>query len=91
MRRIIPQHVDLPFGFRVYIRRISPAEMADRLDDEEGESIVAAGFWDYDEATIYLDKTLPIAKQRYILAHELLHAVNDWVHHLLNNGVAETL
>ena len=47
------------------------------------------GGWTYDvdadRATIMIDGTAPVAQQRYILLHELLHAV----HELLDIGVCE--
>lgn len=90
MRKVIPKFVDLPFGFRIEVRRIPPSEMADRLE-EDLEDGSAAGFWDFDEMTIFIDKSLPAAKQRYILAHEMVHAVNDWAHLCLNMGVSKSL
>jgi hypothetical protein len=89
-RKVIPNRITLPFGFVIAVHRISPSEMADRLEEDLDEGN-AAGFWDYDQMAIFIDKTLPIAKQRYIMAHEMVHAVNDWAHWCLNRGVSKSL
>ena len=38
------------------------------------------GYWDVGTRTIYVDKTVGERKQRYVLTHELMHAVADWQH-----------
>ena len=37
------------------------------------------GCWMVDDMTIYVCKSLPARRKRYVYAHELLHAVHDWM------------
>ena len=59
---------------------------------DPNESSIAAnthGLWlydvDEDKATIVISKDAPIAGQRYVLLHELLHAI----HEVLDVGISE--
>lgn len=71
-RHPIPEHVDLPFGYRVMIKQIPRKELEGHL----GNGVMAS--WVVEDQTIYLDKSRPIKKRRADLAHELVHALADW-------------
>jgi len=45
--------------------------------------------WNVMEKTIYLDRTLPLRKRRYLLTHEVMHAVVDWQAEILDTVHAE--
>ncbi len=86
-RLVIPHRVHLPFGYIVAIRQITDTEMDEMIEaDDAGEP--ADGYWNPDTRIIYLRKRLPMRRRRYILAHEMAHAVNDWLHHYLDCGIA---
>ncbi len=68
----IPNHVTLPFGYRITIVQLGDRE----YDEENGEGSFAC--WDVDARTVYLRKRRPIRKRRADLAHEFLHACADW-------------
>lgn len=80
---ILPKSLTLPFGYRVSIREVTDGEMRE-MDDEDER--VSDGCWDVETRTIYIVKTLSPRRKRYILGHELFHAVLDWQHHMLNEG-----
>jgi Zn-dependent peptidase ImmA (M78 family) len=73
----LPSRVTLPFGYVVLVKQVTDAEM--RAQDEDGE--LADGLWDCEGRIIYLRRSLPVRRRRYILAHEMQHAVADWTHH----------
>ena len=68
----IPKNIRFPFGYTVKIVQKTCKE----LEDMAGEPIY--GMWVDNERTIYLSKTLPAAKRRGILLHELTHALEDF-------------
>lgn len=78
----LPARVHLPFGYVVLVRQITDAEM--RGLDEDGD--LHDGLWDVESRTIYVRLALPIRRRRYILSHELGHALWDWQHALMNDG-----
>src|SRR2546428_13486566 len=82
-RLTIPKRVQLPFGYVVTIKQVTDSEMEEIVEDGTGESV--DGYWDPDERVLYIRKSLPIRRHRYILAHELGHACNDWQHHAMMN------
>lgn len=86
--RRIPQTHQFPGGYRIVIRRVPPRELAEELEAEPHD---AGGCWDDDKREILIDKTLPIAGQWYVLGHELQHAMLDYQHWLLSEGIAKTL
>ena len=79
----IPSRVVLPFGYRITVRMLTDTEM-----DQRDTS--ADGIWDSDTRTIYIRKSLPATRRRYILGHELGHAWLDWQHRFLDNRKAST-
>jgi uncharacterized protein DUF955 len=87
-RLTIPKRVQLPFGYVVTIKQVTDSEMEEIVEDGTGESV--DGYWDPDERVLYIRKSLPIRRRRYILAHELGHAWNDWQHHAMDNGIASS-
>lgn len=68
----IPKTVKLP-GCRIRVK-VVPSEEAEKLGVCDG-----AWLYDYEKQTavILIDGRQPIAVQRYILLHELLHAVHE--------------
>ena len=75
MRRAksIPKFVDLPFGYpRIKVKQRSKSQMESYCEDTDG-------CWMVDDMTIYVCKSLPVKRKRYVYAHELLHAVHDWM------------
>ena len=76
----LPTRIHLPFGYTVLVKQITDAEMI--LHDEDGE--LQDGLWDVELRTIFVRRSLPLTRRKYILGHEILHAVNDWVHDCLN-------
>ncbi len=81
----IPSRVQFPFGYDVLIRQVSDAEMLDVLEAEEPQDI-SDGAWIVDTRTIYIRKALPVQRRKYILSHELGHALWDWQHECMNWG-----
>lgn len=67
----IPKRIHLP-GVTVYVRPL-PKERQDEFD----------GMWVYsvekDEAYLFIDTSLPIESQRYVILHELQHAAIELV------------
>ena len=78
-----PKRLTLPFDYTIAIREVTDGEMRD-MDDADVRT--TDGCWDVETRTIYIVKTLPPRRKRYILGHELIHAVLDYNHHLLNEG-----
>ena len=76
----LPSRVHFPFGYVVRVRQVTDAEMRALEDDEES----CDGMWDSETRTIYVRAALPMRRRRYILGHELGHALWDWQHDLMN-------
>lgn len=79
----IPFRVNLPFGYGITVKQVNKETMTLVAPDADGA-------WNVDIKTIYILKSLPITRKRYILAHELGHAWLDWQHHHLNNGQSKS-
>lgn len=77
----IPKQVRLPFGYVVTVRQVTGKEL-----DRAIEGVDAC--WDVEERAIWIRKSLPITRKRYLLAHELGHAWLDWQHQYLDEGIA---
>ena len=84
--RRIPHTVVFPFGYRVGVRQVSRAELRAMDDDDDTDDLDA--WFDGDARVIYIDRSLPIRRRRYLLTHELSHAWADWQHYCLDIGVA---
>lgn len=80
----IPSRVLLPFGYLVTIKHLTDTEMQDIADGDLDD-----GLWDVETKTIYIRKGLSVRRQRYILTHELHHALIDWTHECLNDEIAK--
>lgn len=79
----IPSQVTFPFGYRITVRQLFEREM-NTLDAGSD------GVWDVSTKTVYIRRRLPLARKRYILAHELGHAWLDWQHQYLDEGTAKS-
>lgn len=84
----LPTRVTLPFGYIVKVKAITDSEMAEEMDAESSEDI-CDGLWESETRTIFIRKSLPTRRQRYVLGHELLHAVLDFTHDTLNSEIAK--
>lgn len=78
-----PKWLKMPYGYKVQIKQISRKKMT------EDHSPDTDGIWDVDSGTIWLVKSLSPERKRYVLAHEIGHAVTDWTHWLVNEGLAK--
>lgn len=79
----LPRRLTLPFGYTITFRYCTAAEMkAHEVDDSDG-------YWDSDTRTIYLRRRLPVKRLRYIIGHELDHAINDYRHYCTDEGIAK--
>jgi Zn-dependent peptidase ImmA (M78 family) len=83
LRCRIPRKVKLPFGYVVTVRQFTNKQMNNMED-------TADGLWNSETRTIYIRKSLPLTRKRYILMHELGHAWLDFTHHHLDDGKAST-
>lgn len=87
----LPRRVVLPFGYIIKVKLASAA----LIREKAGEKDLAAfpehcnGAWIVDEQSIYIYQGLSPAKRRYVLAHELDHAINDWMDYLLEWGIVK--
>ena len=79
----IPRVVRLPFDYDVKVKQVTVREMREVMEDDDS---TPDGCWVVDDQTIYLLKSLPAQRKRYILAHELVHAVNDMAHAQVNEA-----
>lgn len=77
----LPRTIPLPWGYVAKVKLVPAKE----CKEENGE--ILDGWWDSDTQTIYVKKTLPIARRRYMVGHEFNHAVIDWVHRCLNEEI----
>jgi hypothetical protein len=82
----LPKRINLP-GWPINIRLVDQAEIDAKF---LGENCADATF-DYDDngAQILILKTLPITQQRLCLAHELQHALVDYLDVLVRSGSAK--
>lgn len=71
----IPRVVKLP-GMEIEVKR---SKMSD-----------AFGMWDDSTNTITLDTSLTEDQARYVLLHELVHAMNDHLHMCLHLNICKT-
>jgi hypothetical protein len=79
----IPKVVRLP-GWPIKVRLVEQAE----LDSFAGGDCDAWFDYNDDGAEILILKTLPITQQRACLAHEIQHAVVDYLDVLVRSGAA---
>jgi Zn-dependent peptidase ImmA (M78 family) len=83
VNRRIPRTIRLPFGYTIRVEQVTKREM----EDECGEFL--DGAWMAECRTIYLRRSLTITRKRYVLCHELQHAVADLTHQHLNDGIGK--
>lgn len=86
----ISRTVRLPFGFAIRIRRAPSTEVQEayacaHCGHADGK---VDGFWDESTRTIWLDTSVKVRRLRYVLTHEMPHAVADWQHWAFNKGYA---
>lgn len=81
MNEHLPATIRLPFGYVIKVQAVSKRTMA-KLSP--GSPVM--GLWDEAVRTIYVDRTLPVKEQRYVLTHECIHAFADWQHFALDGG-----
>lgn len=79
----LPKRLSFPFGYVVTFRYLSASQM------KTHEASELDGYWDSDTRTIYVRRRLQAKRLRYIIGHEMDHAINDYRHHLANEGIAE--
>ena len=73
----IPRHIKLP-GCRVKVRLVESSV----LEGCEGAAVYSHA---KDECVILVDKTLPLATQRYVMLHELQHVMVEVVDIMLEH------
>jgi len=78
----LPRSVQLPFGRRIKIVQVPEAQLTDLFGVSDGQ-------WHITSQTIYVNKALGQAKKRYVVAHELQHALVDYLHMLQVEGEAQ--
>ena len=80
----IPKRVNLGFGYTVQVRYCTRTEMTDRAA-AEAMGKVPDGYWDSDTREIWIvQDDLSIAHQRYVYAHEMHHAIVDFMDEYLD-------
>lgn len=79
----LPRTLVFPFGFIIKLKCVTAAEMKSAQADD------CDGYWDVGTRTIYLRRRLPAKRLRYILLHEMQHALTDYIHEMLDDGVAK--
>lgn len=77
----LPTRIHFPFGYVVRIKQITVTEM--RVLSDGGPDL--DGCWVADERTIYIVRSLPAGRKRYILGHEMFHSLVDFQHACLND------
>ena len=86
MHRNIPRTIRLPFGYTIKVEQVTKREMEDECGD------FLDGAWTPEGpngGTIRIVRSLKMTRKRYILGHEIAHAVNDWLHEHLNMGTGK--
>ena len=78
----LPRTLVFPFGYKIKLKFCTAAE----LKAEDAEDL--DGYWDVDTRTIFLRRRLPAKRLRYLLVHEMQHALTDYFHQMLDDGVA---
>lgn len=71
----LPKEVKLGQGYIVHIIPATPQQIKKGLPtDRVGD---AAGYWEPESHSIYIDSTLDVPRQWTVYWHEMIHAVND--------------
>ena len=80
----LPRLIRLPFDYTISVQQCSAKEMiALGLEGADGGWIVEA-------KAIVIRKALPLPYKRYLIGHELAHALNDWIHELTLDGTMKS-
>lgn len=83
----LPKSVRFPFGYVCRVKQVTTTEMKQLADVESSDADdIPDGLWEVDTQTIYIIKSLPVRRKRYVLGHELAHAFFDWQHFCLDSG-----
>lgn len=80
MNAYLPASVRLPFGYTIAIKVVGRRHLKRVAKGD------VMGCWDVDTRTIYVDRAMTEKEQRYVLTHEMAHALADWQHHALDGG-----
>lgn len=75
----LPRRVVFPFGYVVQVLQVPPEVLSGDSDSE----------WNADTRTITINKQCAVARRRYLLLHELEHALNDLHHWAMDTGVGK--
>ena len=73
---VIPNQIKFPFGYVVKVRQVLPVLLPGGVD----------GTWDADSRVIMINKLCNIKRRRYLITHEMQHALTDWTHWIMDNG-----
>lgn len=84
----LPKYVHYPFGYRIRVVLTDEAGIREAAECD-GDDDTPDGVWDVETKTIFVLQALPIRRQRYVLGHEMRHALADWEHEMLNLGAAQ--
>lgn len=79
----IPKKIRLPGPFVVTVNQIIPTKM------QEKHGQIYDGIWDSEKMELDLNVRLPHKRRWYVFGHEMVHVVNDWIHWLVNNEIAQ--
>ena len=77
----LPQKIDLGFWV-IDVRYVGEKRIREEVECEPDEE-TPEGAWCTDEDTIYILRSLSLARKRYVICHELIHAALD-----LRDGLA---
>lgn len=81
-----PSTIRFPFGYDVKVRLVPPAEIAEQAEFEIEDA--PDGLWLADRQTIFINRALPLRRQRYVLIHEMGHALWDFQHQMFGEKTA---
>lgn len=84
----IPNIIRLP-GWPVKVKLVDQSELDKAVGENSNQKADAAFNYTDDGAEIWILKTLPITQQRTCLAHELQHAVIDYLDVMLRSNAAK--
>ena len=79
----LPKTLVFPVGYRVKVKVVSPTQMSAEFDCSAVD-----GLWDVESRTIYLSSRVPARRRRAVLIHEMFHAIADFQHQMMDDGVA---
>lgn len=79
----VPTRLHFPFGYTIKVKQATKREVAEEIGDG------ALAGWISDDRTIYLTRSRTPRQKRSDLAHEMSHAVVDYVDWLLTTGLGK--